>query len=352
MFKKSLKTYLNNLVFVLIPLGCLCLALIVGGSILCGGVVAEGKTLISDVVGIVQDSQIEMEDLVFSVARSASELSWSNPLRMLYQLITTNWLGTQLNEIISTSSQTAVNFSDGINAAIVRAVGAIKGYFVTCAIAIIISVVVGFFVARCVVRKDAIKSKRFWLWGVLETAVFSLIFIGVVLLLAVWKYSFFITLLLFILLFALLTLAEAYAQDEKKIAFKNVVKFNNSRSLIVVDVILYAICVAVPCAVYAVGNIVAAAAVGYSLIAITMIVIGANGKLYVDGLCEAAATEQSEKLKTAKIEKFKRVNKVGKTDKTFKTGKTYKTNKANKTNNRTKNTNKAKKPKKQKTVKK
>lgn len=287
MIKKSIKTLFQNLIYIFVPLGCLYLSMVLGIIVLYHGLAVQCNAMVNDINGVLQDSQIRIDDLVFGIIKSAAELPWDNPIDAVLKIFSTNWLMERITEIVGVTSGTVEYLVDGIMIAVQSALNGLHPYIATFFVILFIGLFGGFFVTKHIVKLHSIKHRKFFLWSALESFVFLILFIGGAWLLMVWKFSFYISLIVAILLFGFITMTEAYvSQPVKTVNFKQVVNIKNSFSLILSYIILLVVCGVLLRLIYAVTNMMIAVSLGYSLICIVMTVISLCGKLYIEDLAE------------------------------------------------------------------
>lgn len=290
MIKKSIKTFFQNLIYIFVPLGCLFLGLMFGAILLYRGLVTQFATLVRDVNGVLQDSQIRLDELIYAVVKSATELPWETPIKALMQIFSTGWLSERISEIVGVTTETVEDLAGGIIAAVQGALRGLIPYIVGFVVFLLIGLFVGFYITKFFVKRNSIKHKKFILWSLLESFVFLILFSLGAWLVALWKYSFYISIVVTILVFGFITLTEAYvSQPEKIFTFKQVVNVKNCFSLFLSYLILIVICGALLNVIYAVSNLLVAFSLGYPVICILAAVMSLTGKLYIDDLTERKA---------------------------------------------------------------
>ena len=213
----------------------------------------------------------------------------------------------RITEIVGVTSGTVEDLVNGIMSAVQNALSGLIPYIVGFVIVILIGLYVGFFVTKFFVKRNSIKNKKFILWSLLESFVFLILFSVGAGLLAVWRFSFYISIIVTILLFGFITMTEAYvSQPEKTVSFKQVVNVRNCFSLFLSQIILLVVCGALLKGIYAATNLLIAFALGYPLICILFAVISLTGKLYVEDLAEKQARGELEAKRKEKKRKEKK----------------------------------------------
>lgn len=315
MIKKSLKTFFQNLIYIFVPLGCLFLSLMLGAIVLYQGVKTQCAALVTDINGLLQDSQIRLDELIYAIVKSAAELPWDNPIKAILQIFSTGWLSARISEIIGVATGTVEGLANGIIAAVKSALSGLVPYIVGFIVILVVGLFVGFYITKYFVKRNSIKHKKFILWSLLESLVFLILFSIGTWLVSLWKYSFYFSIVVSIVVFGFITLTEAYvAQPEKTIGFKQIVNIKNSFSLVLSYLILLVVCGALLSIIYAVSNLLIALALGYALICIVFSVMSLTGRLYVEDLAErkarearkaASKEERAEKKLEAKVDEEK-----------------------------------------------
>ncbi len=287
MIAKTLRTFFGNLIYILIPLGSLFLAAMIGAGVLLRGIQGQCAALVNNINTILKDSQIRMDELLYGIIRSAAALSWEHPLRALAQIFTTNWLAERIAEIANVTTETVEGITTGIASAAKSALSGTVPYLVFFAIVLAVGMFAGFFVTKYIVRKNSVASRGYILWSLLEAALFLGVFLLSLWLISLWKYSFYILIVLIIPLFWLITLAEAYfTQPQKLHTFKEIIDIRNSYTLILSSAILLLVSGGLLRAVYAIGDFFITFALAYPLITIVLVVMSLSGRLYADHLTE------------------------------------------------------------------
>ena len=214
-------------------------------------------------------------------------------------------MSARISEVIGVTTGTVEDLANGIIAAAKSALQGLIPYIVGFIVILVIGLFAGFYVTKYFVKRNSIKHKKFILWSLLESLVFLVLFSIGTWLVSIWRYSFYISIIVSIVVFGFITLTEAYvAQPQKTIGFKQIVNVKNSFSLVLSYLILLVICGALLSVIYAVSNLLIALSLGYALICIVFSVMSLTGRLYVEDLAEKQARgELKAKMKAERAEK-------------------------------------------------
>lgn len=309
MIKQGLKNYFKNLKYFLTPLGAMTLGAILGLSILLPGLMNSIEKLAREVQNILAETNIDFAQLKNQLAIEIRALDWSNPMSAATTMLGNEWLTNTLNSCIGTLVGGSEIYVSQLSAAVDLFSAEIVGYLVGFFIFTGLGLVGGFIFTKWIIRRDIAKRSifKFILVSIFDGILTLAFLVAAGWLTSLWKPSVYISVFIFLLLFGLESLIEAYLiQGRKKVDAKKVINFKNIISLFAVDIIIIAITVVFVVAVAYIINKIVALFVGLALLQIAIIVMDLNAESYVKSLLKeepetpASPETPSKKLKEAK----------------------------------------------------
>lgn len=295
MIKSGLKTYFKSLPYIFISLGALFVAVLLGGTLLFGGIVAQTKIFASSLYEAYSGWKIDVRALVSYVV----EELWQEADGQLSVVLSLVREGDWLTECIRRyleglegggmqGGQWSLLLADYVSG--VR-VCVLQSYLV-----VLLGVVGGFFLTKYLIRRDAAK-RSLWKWalnGLIDSLLSATVVTFVSWLLSVWSPGVLVTFLLSGLVFGLISLFEAYViHGYKRVKFSQIVTGRNALCLTFVNILNFILSFLIVLAVYFIFNAVVAVAIGYALIILTMIVTGLNAEAFVVNEREKACAKQN-----------------------------------------------------------
>ena len=299
MIKRSLKNFFINLKYYFTPLGMIALSVIIAIAIAVPAITGSVRGLV-DYVTSLDGVSLDFNAFLHSIFDAGRALPWKNPAKAISTMLSKDWLNATLRDSIFALAQNA----EGVSEQIIERISSCVNSLVYAAIAVIVFVFVGivggFFLTKSLIRRQ-IAKRSFWkyllvsVFDALVTAglpVLSL-FLG-----TLWAPSFYLSVILFPILWSVIALLEAYiVHGMKVVKMKEVVTFKNCASLMLANLIIVIMASAVTSLLTAFTNGFIGFFIGLPFIEIALIVIGLNAESYVKELAEK--TEQANQKEEA-----------------------------------------------------
>ncbi len=288
----SILKYLKSLRFYFVPLGCFSLFVVLGLSIVIPYIYNQLISFGKDIASVIQTTAttFNYQETINYATNQISLLDWSNNPNAL-QMVTsqeyissfvTNSLKAGFSNYEAVESQITNLFNQTVN-------NIISGltFFIVC---LFLGLIVGFLITKIQIRNLTAKRKIwktlliYFLDSLIEATVVSV----VIYLMVLWKPSILISSVVFILLFALIALFEAYiVQGNKQIKLSQVLKVSTTFKLILSSILIYLIAIVISLIIVVLTNVVAGIYISIPFIEIAFIVNNLNAESYVKKLAEA-----------------------------------------------------------------
>ena len=302
MIKQGIKNYFKNLKYIFTPLGAMMLGAVIGLSILLPGIVSSIEKLAKSVQDILSESNIDFVQLKDHFATAIKELDWANPVSAASTMLSNEWINQTLTSCIGVlvegSEVYVLALSGAVDAFSLELVGYLVGFFIFIGLGII----VGFIITKWIIRQDIAKRSlvKFILVTVFDGVLTVAFLASIGWLTSKWKPSIYISFVVFMLLYRLVSLLEAYlVQGKGKVEPKKVINLKNIISLIAVDLVIIIFSVALVSFANFVINQVVAVFLGVAIFEIAIIIMNLNAESYVKTL----ASETGENNQTETTEK-------------------------------------------------
>ena len=292
MIKKGLKNFLVNLKYLFTPLGALSLGVVLGLSALISGTAAEIKTLSDKVVEITGDMEIDYDALKESVFGAVRSLDWTQPFSALKTLLSVEWLSSTFNSCIGSLVSGGDSYVDRITLAVDVALGGIKVHFTVFVLWSVLGLFGGYFLTKFLIRRNMARRAwwKYFLATFVESLLGSLFAVFVVRFQFLWEAGGILSALCALVLISLGSLIEAHIlHGWKKVDSRKILNPKNIFTLMAVNLIIFAIAIAVIIILFVALNAAAALFLSVALLEIMFIVCSMNAESYVKSVAEQEA---------------------------------------------------------------
>ena len=210
LIKYTLKSYLLSLKWAWIPLVIISLALvpaIIYFIIVSKGAMEEMNSSLANELG---NLSYTIEDMINHIFDAAKSLPWSTPWQAIKMILFEGWLREVIEEFIAEAEGSV--YAQAMSGNIKDTANAIVGGMSVFPIAIVVGLLVSYlFTAAFLRKKNCPRSIWKTILNVLIDLVFTtIIFAGIVSLLALWAASVFIPSIITALLYGFISITEAY----------------------------------------------------------------------------------------------------------------------------------------------
>lgn len=303
MFLRGIKNYFINLKYFFTPLGVIFLAIVIGLSVFIPGVIDSIKTLADGVSKLTSEVSVDFSALVDEIEGAIGALSWDDPIGSLATIFDSEWLNNTIlagiNTLVGDSGELAAQIIELVEVSVASIIGAA----VVAIVFFVLGIVAGYFLTKILVRRS--MARRTFFKYLLMSFIDSLIALALIMfsmwMSSLWKGGIFVSAVLSVLIFGLISLSEAYiAHGWRKVEYRAVVNLKNIALLLLTDIAILVISGCIIAAVGAIVNTITELLVALALIQIAFLVIGLNAEAYVKGLADAAEVRRSEQADAQK----------------------------------------------------
>ncbi len=303
MFLRGIKNYFINLKYFFTPLGVIFLAIVIGLSVFIPGVIDSIKTLADGVSKLTSEVSVDFSALVDEIEGAIGALSWDDPIGSLATIFDSEWLSNTIlagiNTLVGDSGELAAQIIELVEVSVASIIGAA----VVAIVFFVLGIVAGYFLTKILVRRS--MARRTFFKYLLMSFIDALIALALIMfsmwMSSLWKGGIFVSAVLSVLIFGLISLSEAYiAHGWRKVEYRAVVNLKNIALLLLTDIAILVISGCIIAAVGAIVNTITELLVALALIQIAFLVIGLNAEAYVKGLADAAEARRSEQADAQK----------------------------------------------------
>ena len=329
--KNGLKNFFINLKYFFIPLGTLFLGIIIGFSIILPLLNNSLTAFVDNIssLSLIIDGNAFVDSLWVSLSR----LDWSNSFDALATLFSREYLESTITESLKSLLVNYDQYVVQIEGFITIIIDEITIYLGVVIAFIGLGFIGGFFLIKLFIRKEIANRKFYQL--IIVTIVDTILSGGLmtlcVYLFSLWKFSALVSTLLSYIIYALISLYEAYiVHGHKKIDVKKIVTIKNSSHLILSDITIIVVAWIFSFLSTMFFNELAGIVIGITFMEVAFAVIGMNAESYVKELVE------NPKLIDCKLTIKEKISKVHeeKTQKSMTKIKTKKETTSTKTNSK------------------
>ncbi len=287
MIGQGLKNYLKNLKFIFNPLGTIALGFVIGLSLLIPLAVGAINTMVESVKEIFTNANVDFVAVKDSLIKAFQTLNWNEPMEAVKLMLSRDWLMQTLQICLTSFVGSMDVYTVPLTEVINTFCNTLIGGFVGLVVFVILGVIGGYFLVKCLVRRNSAKRtfKKYILANLIDNLLSFLLIFICVWLYTIWKYSVFITSIIIFILFGFIALIEGYfVHGNGEVKFIEVVNFKNIIKLFAVDLIILAITALFVGELIAITNILVGIFVGIALVQIAFAVLDLNAETYVISL--------------------------------------------------------------------
>lgn len=305
--KNGLMNFLHNLKFFFVPLGTLFLGLIIGFSIALPLMQNTLQNFVTDISSL--QLTLNYDAFVDSLWGSVSELDWTNVIGALTKLFSRDYLETTISNSLASLIVNYEEYIAQIDLFVVSAIDEFTIQLSTIIIFIALGFAGGYFLTKYLIRREIAKRG---IWKFLVVTLVDMILSATLVslctwLLSLWKVSAVFSTLISYILFALISLYEAYiVHGYKKVDVKKIVNFHNSGRLIISDLAITILAWLLSSLTATLFNQLAGIVIGFTLMEIAFICISLNAESYVKDIVDGEIPldrDYGEEIKKAIEEK-------------------------------------------------
>lgn len=305
--KNGLMNFLHNLKFFFVPLGTLFLGLIIGFSIALPLMRNTLQNFVTDISSL--QLTLNYDAFVDSLWGSVSELDWTNVIGALTKLFSRDYLETTISNSLASLIGNYEEYITQIDLFIVGAIDEFTIQLSTIIIFIALGFAGGYFLTKYLIRREIAKRG---IWKFLVVTLVDMVLSATLVslctwLLSLWKVSAVFSTLISYILFALISLYEAYiVRGYKKVDVKKIVNFHNSGRLIISDLAITILAWLLSSLTATLFNQLAGIVIGFTLMEIAFICISLNAESYVKDIVDGEIPldrDYGEEIKKAIEEK-------------------------------------------------
>lgn len=291
MIKQGLKNYLINLKYFFTPLGAFFLGIIVGLSILIPGTINLLNNLGTEAGKLLNNTNLDFTAFEKTLVDALSKLNWQNTNEALKSLFNYNWLTTTLNNALYALLGDFSSSTSEISQLVDQTIHSFLPLLVWFVFFSLLGIFIGYLLTKMLVRKEIAQRSIFkMVLQAIADSILSVTLIAFILwLLTIWQPSVYVSALLAIIVYGLVSLFEAYiAQGTKTTKFRTIVNFKNVTKLAISNFIILVIGLALVSIISILVNQFVSVFVGVSFLEISFVVISLNAEAYV----KAVATKE------------------------------------------------------------
>lgn len=289
MIALSLKNFLKNLKYFFTPLGTLFLGIVVGLSVLLPGLSSIITNLGDEAKELLNNTSLNFDALGNTIINEISKLNWASVDEALKTILNKEWLYQVIDKSLRALAGDYGAVSAEIQRLIVDTINSFTPLLVTFVFFSLCGLFGGYFLTRMLVRKEiASRSFKKFILATLVDAFLTMTLISFGLwLLTIWSPSIYITVIVSVLLFGMLSLLEAYlSQAKKNIKFEQIVNLKNSINLLISNIIICLIVLFLIVIISYFFNFILGFFIGISLLEIAFSIISLNAESYVKDLAK------------------------------------------------------------------
>ncbi len=284
MIKQGIINFFKNLKYFFTPLGALFLGILFGACFLFSGFEVQANQAVTEIQEITQEASINFEDLKNCVMDSFADFRWDKPIEAVKTLTSKEWIDGTLKVNLENTIENYKLYAQDIEKTVSKAINGYIKYIVGFALCTILGLLCGFILTKFLIRRNIAKRNIFKM--IISTTVDSIFTIGITAitlwLTTLWAPNLIIISVLGIVLFGFVALLEAYLiHGYKKLPFKQVVNVKNFFTLLIADLLIYAISFAISAIIIAITNAFVGVFIALPLLIVGIIVISLNAEAYV-----------------------------------------------------------------------
>ncbi|MBE6136961.1 MAG: hypothetical protein E7176_01010 [Erysipelotrichaceae bacterium] len=284
MIRNTLVFYIKSLRYIFIPIIILLVCSLLGFGILYLGAKIELDNFNMDISGGISSINLDVNKLLDYIITSFSELSWDNPFETLKMIVQEDWINLRVDEFISMANADYASYQAQITEAINNSLNGFKVYLIIFVILIIIGFLAGYYITSSRIHKRfaEISLKRTILVTIVD-AVLSVTLVALITyLVSVWVSSIFISSVISILVYATVTLLEAYlGHRNKKMRMENIVTPKNIVLLLVSDLLILIITIAIIYLLFLIPFVLISLLFTYALVILGFVTISLAAEVFV-----------------------------------------------------------------------
>lgn len=284
MIKNTMLFYFKSLRYIFIPIITLIVFALLGFGVLFLGAKLELDHFNMDLSNSVSNLNLDVNKLLDHIVSSIKSLSWDNPFETIKMIVKENWINVQIDEFINLANSDYSSYQSQITDAINNSVSGFKIYLIIFVILIALGFLIGYYLTSSHIRKKfaAISLKRTILVTIVDTILSFTLVALITYLVSVWVNSIFISSVISILLYASITLLEAYlGHRNKKMKMENIVSFKNIILLLLSDLLILVFTISIIYLIFLLPLVLLNLLLTYALVILGFITIGLAAEVYV-----------------------------------------------------------------------
>lgn len=284
MIKNTIVFYIKSLKYIFIPIITLVICALIGFGVLYLGAKIELDNFSLDLTNNISNLNLDVNKLLDYIISSIKELSWDNPFETIKLIVQEDWLNLRVTEFISMANEGYSGYQDQILNAINSSMDGFKVYLIIFVILIVLGFLSGYFITSSLIRKKFAERslKRTILVSIVDAILSATLVAFITYLTGIWVNSIFISSLISILVYGLVTLLEAYlGHRNKKMKMEKIVTFKNVVLLLVSDLLILVITIAVIYLLFLIPAILVSLLFTYALVVIAFLTISLAAEVFV-----------------------------------------------------------------------
>ncbi len=232
MYRTALKNFVNNIVYLFVPMGIFYLFLLISLFLLFYGFIGQTGDMLAAVMDLVKTASAQSSADVSSFFKFAyAEIDWNgNLLDTIHQILDTGWLSSTVTGFFESISLSTEGFDENIGAVLADYSGAVSMYLSLCVSLVSLGVTLANFMTGWLVRRNTARRnfKKVLIAHTVVPLVQSAVIIVSVLLLSSIQYYSLLVFAAMLIISCAFSLASSWIVHGKgKIALKEVVTPKN-----------------------------------------------------------------------------------------------------------------------------
>ncbi len=243
MIKNSLKLYFKSYKYFFIPIVTILICGGIGFLIFYFGAKSQLNDLNKEMSDTINNFSMNINDFIEKFIDTVKEVGWN-----FGKWFKDNLLEKLIKDFIEEYNNIEAQYKETLNDNVNNVVNGIGGYFAVFMLSIGVGIFLGSFLTGFFIKKNSIKKSIFRtiLVLILDSLFQVTLIAGATYLFTLWEMSFLISIALIAILYAFISLVEAwFAQRDDKLKFRKVVNFKSILIVLFCDLLVVALTVGI-----------------------------------------------------------------------------------------------------------